>query len=156
MVLGWLRVLLLLWSGVGEGGCGGSGGSAGETRASSSRGDLWRIKWVLVGSGGLMGALVLGVSPYSPSLDFVGTGDIFERYVYQLGIPGWALTTTFSGGFLPLWGLLFAGVLVVSARCLAPWCPVKRWLLAISPGLCVQRFQCMFVWACCSWCRSNF
>jgi hypothetical protein len=71
-----------------------------------------------------MGALVLGVFPFAPSLDFVGTGDIFERYGYQLGKPGWALTTTFSGGLLPLWGLLFAGVLAASA-CPAPRCPVK-------------------------------
>ena len=67
-----------------------------------------------------MGALVPGVFPYGPSLDFVDTGDIFERYVYQLGKSGWALTTTFSGGFLPLWGLLFAGALAVSARSLTP------------------------------------
>ena len=152
-VLRWLPVLLLLWSGVGEGGCGGSGG-VGETRASSSRGVRWRIKWDLVGSGGLRGALVLGVFPFAPSLDFVGTGDIFERYGYQLGKPGWIPTTTFSGGLLPFW-VFYSPVCWWASACPAPRCPVKRWLLAFSPGMCVQRFHCMFVWACCPWCQSK-
>ena len=151
-VLRWLPVLLLLWSGVGEGGCGGSGGVG--TRASSSRGVLWRIKWDLVGSGGLRGALVLDVFPFVPSLDFVGAGDIFERYGYQLGKPGWIPTTTFSGGLLPFW-VFYSPVCWWASACPAPRCPVKRWLLAFSPGMCVQRFHCMFVWACCPWRRSN-
>jgi hypothetical protein len=113
----WLPTLLLLLTGVGRGVCGRSGGGAEETGAPSFRDDPWRIKRALVGSGVLIGALVLDEIPYDPSLFFVGTGTdagfyggILGRYVYQLVKSGWSFAPTFSGGFLPLRGGLLAGV----------------------------------------------
>jgi hypothetical protein len=111
----WLPTLLLLLTGVGRGVCGRSGGGAEETGAPSFHDDPWRIKCALVGSGVLIGALVLDEIPYDPSLFFVGTDagfyrGILGRYVYQLVKSGWSFAPTFSGGFLPLRGGLLAGV----------------------------------------------
>jgi hypothetical protein len=97
-VVRWLPALLLPLTNVRRGGCGGSSGGARETRAPSFCDDPWRIK--------------------HPSLVFVGTGTnarfsdgFLGRYVYQLVKSGWSFAPTYSGGFLPLWGVLLAGVL---------------------------------------------
>jgi hypothetical protein len=100
-VVRWLPTLLLPLTDVRRGGCGGSSGSARETGAPSFRDNPWRIK--------------------RPSLVFFGTGTdagfsdgFLGRYVYQLVKSGWSFAPTFSGDFLPLWGVLLAGVLGMS------------------------------------------
>ncbi|CAN6247668.1 unnamed protein product [Urochloa humidicola] len=113
MLVGWLPALLLLWTNVGRSGCDGSGGGTREVEAFSFRVDPWRIKGDFV----RFGALVSDEIPYGSSLGFVDSGTdvgsfggIIVRYVYQLGKPDWASAPTFSGGLLPLRGLLSAGV----------------------------------------------
>ena len=93
----------------------GFGGSSKESGASF-RDDPWRIKRALTETGVLIGALILGEIPCSPSLVFIGTGTdakfygrILRRYIYQLVKLGWFSTPPFL-----LRSVLFADLMGIS------------------------------------------